>query len=55
MKVAGTRDGRNHEEEADSGIERRAGDLVEEDLAQGADKGEDVANKVELGDLSHGG
>lgn len=51
VKVAGARDGRDEKEDADSGVERNTGDLVEENLAEGADKGQNVADKVKLGNL----
>ena len=51
MKVAGTRDHGEEEEETNSRVDGNAGGLVKDRLAEGAENGETVANKVELGNL----
>jgi len=51
MKVAWRGNGGEQEEEADSRVQGEADHAEEPDLAEGADKGEDIADKVELGNL----
>lgn len=51
MKVPGAGDSCDQEEESDAAVQRDAGDLEQDGLAQRADTGEAVAYEVELRDL----
>ena len=51
MEVAGAQNGGENENYADTGVESRAKDEVENGLAQGAGEGQDVADEIKLSDL----